>query len=728
MKSFRLGFPAEVTADGVAEVLTTLAGEPRGSALAPAHPTVAETLLSPTGVSWWVRLDGRRARRLQAASSRVLPGLRWDEAERPTFQANYAVELRAANSDRLLDTDLAPAAVARLLGVAGELHGGEAVLVQWQIGPTVSRSAIAPASSSSSSPWWSLPTWEQADRTNEEVTALRKKQSQHVFFAIGRIAVAGATGKRAYQLVAAALGGYHLLRAPGAGLSTRWLPSWWVTRRLDRAATSGAAMRLTATELAAVIGWPIGNPALRGVRYPEATLRPVDERSLQPRPKIGARVVGTSAYPGQGDKAVVQRPEDGLRHTWILGPSGVGKSTLLANLILTDIAAGRGVVAIDPKGDLADEILARISDRDAERVVVIDPSDPCPVGFNPLDGDRLGIDGVLHVMSSIWSGSWGPRLGDTLHAGLLTLAAKPGHSLAELPVLLTDPSFRRPLVSAAVAQDRLGLGTFWPWFDNLSDDARAQVLAPIMNKLRAFLLRPQLRAVLGQARPRFDLNDIFTNQAVVLVRLPKGELGGEAAQLLGSLLVSHLWRLSLARTAVPATRRQPVFIYLDEFQEFLRLPVDLADALVTARGLGVGLVLAHQHLDQLDRSVRSAVLANAASRVAFRLGFEDAKVMAKHSRGGLRPEDLTGLGAYEAYASLLVKGEATSYGSINTLALPPAERDPEVIKAQSRSRYGVDRKATEATLTALIDTGTTPGQDGPSGPIGGRRTNPGAES
>lgn len=728
MRSFRLTFPTEVTVDSVADVLATLAAESRGSSFSPTTATTLETLITAGSVSWWIRLDGRRARRLQSAAERSLPGLRWDEADRPDLDVTRAIELRVSGDHRLLDSTRAEAAVGRLLGVSGELGAGEAVLVQWQIGSWMARSPIPPASANQSSPsLWTLPDWQPRPSTSDAVQAARKKQDDHVFAAVGRVAVAGATGRRATQLLYAAIGGYQLLRAPGVGVSTRLLPSWLVRRRLDAAVLPqlGPAIRLTATELATVVGWPVGNPHVPGVRYPASTRLRVDDRSLTGSSKPGTRLVGTSAFPAQASKGVLLRPEDGLRHLHVLGPSGVGKSTLLSHLILSDIAAGRGLVAIDPKGDLADEILSRVSAADAERIVLIDPSDPAPIGFNPLDGDAVGIDGVMHVIRSLWSASWGPRLGDVLHAGLLTLSALPGHSLAELPVLLTDEGFRRPLVSAAVAQDPLGLGTFWPWFDNLSDDARAQVLAPVMNKLRAFLLRPQLRAVLGQATPRFDLSEVFTRRAVVLVRLPKGELGSEAAQLLGSLLVAHLWRLSLARTAVPASKRQPVFFYLDEFQEFLRLPLDLADALVQARGLGVGLVLAHQHLDQLDRGVRAAVLANAASRIAFRLDHDDATVIAKRSGGRLRSQDLSGLAAYEAYASLLANGEPTPYGSIQTLPLPPAQFDPRTAAAQSRDRYGIDRDETEAALRALIETG---GPAEKRGPVGGRRRSPGGDS
>lgn len=730
MRSFCLTFPAGVTHEGVACLLDLLAGEPRGTVLSPAPVTILETVLSPAGASWWVQVEGRRARRLQAASERTVPGISWEAVAQPGFTISEAVELRATSTERLLDLTHVEAVAGRVLGVAGELGAGESVLLQWQIGPTVVRSPIA-TTTSETGPWWVLPGWEQTARTSEQATAARRKQEQHVYSVVGRLAVSGATGQRAWQLLNAVAGGYQLLAAPGMRIGMRRTPSWWVRRQMLRGVWPefGPQMRLTAAELAAVVAWPIGNPALPGVAYITSTRLRLPDAALVKDSGATARVVGEAAHPAQTDRVAVLRPEDGLRHLHVLGPSGVGKSTLLGNLILSDIAAGRGVVAIDPKGDLVDDVLARVRPEDSERVVVFDPSDSAPVGFNPLVGsDSVGIDGVMTVMRSIWAGSWGPRLGDALHAGLLTLAVQPGHSLAELPVLLTDVSFRRPLVSAAVAKDRLGLGTFWPWFDNLSDDARAQVLGPIMNKLRAFLLRADLRAVLGQAQPRFDLTDVFTKKAVVLVRLPKGEIGSEAAQLLGSLLVAHLWRLAQARSAVPANRRHPVFFYLDEFQEFLRLPVDLSDALVQARGLGVGLVLAHQHLGQLDKTVKAAVLANAASRVAFRLDHEDAGVIAKRSGKQLRPEDLSGLAAYEAYASLLVGGQATGFGSLRTRPLPAEVRDPAGLKQLNRERYGIDRTVTEDRLNALLETGTADGAQGPTGPIGGRRANPGGAS
>jgi hypothetical protein len=330
------------------------------------------------------------------------------------------------------------------------------------------------------------------------------------------------------------------------------------------------------------------------------------------------------------------------------------------------------------------------------------------------------VEGLFGVLHSLWAESWGPRLGDVLHAGLLTLALEPGHSLVELPLLLTNPGFRRPLVALARQRDPLGLAGFWGWFDELSPGQSAQVLAPVMNKLRSFLLRPDLRAVLGQTEPRFGLSEIFGAEAALgralLVRLPRGELGAEAATLLGSLVLHQVWQASQARSGMRSGKRSPVFVYLDEFQDLLRLPLALGEALVQARGLGVGLVLAHQHLGQLSPEVRAAVLANAGSRVVFGLDHDDAVLMSKRSGGTLQPSDFAGLPAFEAYVDLVSGNQASGYASARTVPLTAAQRSLSSVLSTNRRRVGVDRRETERRLSELVE-GSGGGSD-----VNGRST------
>lgn len=716
MTTLELQFPLGIDAETVGGFLRAVLAQ-RGRRAAASSPLVSEVRMTGKEVVWSLTVPGDLVPVVRRAARRHLIGLQLTATDRPRTAATRAAELRLSDSERLLATGTAADVAAGLLGVAHRVGEGEELVLQWVIGPAILRRPIEHSRTAPARTLWNLPDWERGPRSGEAAQAARRKHEEPVFAVVGRIGVHGTSRRRSSQLIGSIVAALGPLRAPGVGVVRRYLPSLLVRRRVAQQSLAGAVSEMTPLELASVLGWPIGNPVLPGVRYQAAPLMPMDRRAISrggsPR-RLGVPL-GDDQRPGA---SVVLGVGDALRHLHLLGPSGVGKSTVMAHLILADIAAGRGVAVIDPKGDLVTDVLARLPEGSEPRVIVIDPGDEAPVGFNPLAAGPAGIDAVLHVLQSIWAGSWGPRMGDILHAGLLTLALNPGRSLAELPLLLTDPAFRRPLVAGAVKRDPIGLGTFWSMWDGWSDEMRAQALGPVMNRLRAVLLRPELRAVLGQPDPRFDPATALKDRQVVLVRLNKGRLGGEGASLLGSLLVASMWRAAQARSAVPASRRHPVVWYLDEFQEVLRLPLDLGDALVQARGLGVGLVLAHQHLDQLDRSVRSAVLANAGSRIIFRLDHDDATVMAKRTGGTLRPDHLSALAPFETYASILVNGERTAYGSMRTEPLPPPTRDVDELLRQNRQRWGQPAGEVDERLQRLIH--GEPNAE-PAAAIGGRR-------
>jgi len=207
--------------------------------------------------------------------------------------------------------------------------------------------------------------------------------------------------------------------------------------------------------------------------------------------------------------------------------------------------------------------------------------------------------------------------------------------------------------------------------------------------------------VLGQSQPRFDLLQVFTERKVLLVSLAKGLLGPETAQLFGALVFNQLWQTVLGRVRIPPERRHPIMVYLDEFQDYLRLPTDLSDVLAQARGLGVGMTLAHQHLGQLTADVRAAVLANAGSRVCFRLNHDDAAVFARGSRVPAA-EDFRGLGRYEAYLSLLAAGERTPWASGRTRAPEPPTRESSDVRRRSRQHFGAEAASVEAEVRRLI--------------------------
>ena len=218
--------------------------------------------------------------------------------------------------------------------------------------------------------------------------------------------------------------------------------------------------------------------------------------------------------------------DDARQHLHVIGPTGTGKSTLLANLICQDIAAGRGVVVIEPKGDLVDDVLASIPADRVEDVVVLDP-DRERVSGRAEPAARRAVEDRSWSPTRCWPSStacgrrnWGPRLQDILHSSLLTLAGRGDASLCVLPALLTNPAVRRRL--RARVDDPIALEPFWAWFEAISDAERQQAIAPVLNKLRPFLLRKSVRAIVGQIEPRFRIDEVFTKRKIVLVSLAKG--------------------------------------------------------------------------------------------------------------------------------------------------------------------------------------------------------------
>ena len=486
------------------------------------------------------------------------------------------------------------------------------------------------------------------------------------------------------QLRQRVVGALQLTRAPGVGFQRRLLPSGLVRSRLDRLVQPafGWPAILNASELACVLGWPIGNPTIEGVSYSGHRQLPPTSGTTIREARSSSRVTGRATFPGS--EGLLHLPEQaGLHHLHVLGPTGTGKSTFLANLALQDIAVGRGVVVIDPgaKGDLVRDIADRIPKHRQRDVVLLDPSDEVPVGLNVLSASEpeLAVDAVVHVFHELWAAHWGPRTADVLHHGLLTLARTPGMTLCELPPLLLNAGFRQRVLQQ-LGSDALGVGPFWGWYQALSDAERAAVVGPVLNKLRAFTQREAIRSVIGQDGG-IDLNTVIRERKVLLVNLASGTLGSETAQLLGALIMAKLWQAIAGRSAVVAAERRPVFVYIDEFQQTLRLPMDLTDALVQARGLGVGLVLAHQHLGQLTPAVKSSLLSNAGSRVVFGLRATDGAAMAKEMGSGITAEDLQGLPAYETYQSLHIVGGRSRPASARTLPLTPSLGSGERVRS-----------------------------------------------
>jgi hypothetical protein len=451
---------------------------------------------------------------------------------------------------------------------------------------------------------------------------------------------------------------------------------------------------LNASELTALVGFPLGGQPVPGLVRGGC-------RQLAPSPEIPStgRVLAHATFPGI-ERSLALSPADSLHHLHLIGPTGVGKSTLLLNLIAQDMAAGAGVVVIDPKGDLVAEALERVPASRVDEVSVLDPTDEeRPVGFNLLAGangaHELGVDAVVSIFHDLFPAFWGPRTDDILRAALLTLLTEPGMTLCEVPLLLLDPSFRRRLVGRA--EDWV-LKQFWGWYEGLSEGERAAAIGPVMNKLRAVLLRRRIRNVIGQADGGLDLDQVVAGGHILFVPLTKGLLGEEASALVGSLVVTRLWQAVQRRAGLPIEQRPPIFAHVDEVQDYLRLPTDLGDVLAQARGLGLGLTLAHQHLGQLPVALRRAVMANARSRVIFQTSADDARVLARELAPYLEADDLRGLGPHEVVATLAIGARVAPPATGITLPPPPSTGMGKVARERSREQFGRDRAEVEAAI------------------------------
>lgn len=355
-------------------------------------------------------------------------------------------------------------------------------------------------------------------------------------------------------------------------------------------------------------------------------------------------------------------------------------------------------------------------------VVVIDPSDPCPVGFNPLalPGDpTLIADSILAVFKEIFAENWGIRSQDVLSAALLTLMQTKGASLLWLPALLTDENFRHSITDKLT--DEIVLKPFWKNYDAMKDSERKQEIAPVLNKMRQFLYRPGLRSVLGQSNPKFQLTDLFYKRKIVLVPLNKGMVGAESARLLGSLIVGLTWTLALSRASIPPEKRHVISMYIDELQDYLALPTNLSDALAQARGLGVGITMAHQYRSQLPPDIRAGIDANARNKIVFGLNAGDAKEMAAMSPE-LTALDFITLPRYEIYTNFMSEG--TSTGWIRGVTLPPMDSlcEPAELKALSQTTYGVPAEAVDKDFLKLLkQTQAEPPSDFDDSAIGRRK-------
>lgn len=685
------------------------------------HPRLARLLTGQPQIAWEIRASDAGttfgiwapasvpAGLIERAVAAVWPGItltiEQPPPELPAAGAWASSELALHGPEWFsLATDHGADPLALVLGQLAGLHEGEHALVQLVARPATGRErarlrAIArrirtaqPLTRTSRLLEPLLPRFRQPTRPTHDPTigpdvrAVLEKASSPLF----RFLIRTALGTENHD---AAIGRLRAISGAFAAYEGRvrlrrhrlHRPETKLTRR-----TLGRRARLASVvELAALAHLP-ADQSIPGIVRAGA-------RSVPPPP--GCANAGKPLGVDRDGRPVRLDVADARHHLHLLGPTGVGKSTLIAQLALTDLAAGRGSVVIDPAGDLVDDLLARIPDGQEDRVDLFDPLDPAPPGLNVLDGadHDLVVDQLVGIFARVFERFWGPRTDDVLRACLLTLTAAPQPAtLVDVPRLLTDPQWRSELLLDL--DDPVGLEPFWGWYDALSAGAQMHAIAPLLNKLRAFLLRRPVRAIIGQQHTTLDIPRGLNEGRLLLVRLPKGTLGEDTSRLLGSFIVARVWQAVLARAAHPPEQRPDCTLAIDEVQNYMTLPTPLPDILAEARKYRLSLLLAHQHLGQLRRELRDG-LTNARTKIYFQLSPADAAALRHEVMPELDAYDLEHLPAHHAAARVCRTGQAGAAFTLATEPLAPGSGDrARAVRVASRRRIGTRREQVEAQL------------------------------
>ena len=385
-------------------------------------------------------------------------------------------------------------------------------------------------------------------------------------------------------------------------------------------------------------------------------------------------------------------------HMYVIGKTGTGKSTLIANMIISDIREGRGVALIDPHGDLAERVLDFVPKERIDDVIYFNPGDlEYPIAFNPLEqssphAHHLVTSGLISVFKKIWPDFWGPRLEHILRHAIFTLLEYPGATLLDLPRLLTNKDFRYMVLKLVTNQQ---VREFWfSEFEKYSAWLRSEAISPILNKVGQFLTSLPLRNIVGQPENTFNLREVMDSGKILIVNLAKGQIGEDNCALLGAMLVTKIQLAALSRADGPEEKRKSFYLYVDEVHNFFTL--SFAGILSEARKYGLSLVLAHQYLDQLDDEMRAAILGNVGTLMAFRVGAEDAKYLAREFYPVFTEADLVNLPNHRIYLKLMIDGVTSRPFSAVTLAASEIEESfKEDIIEESRKRYAAKQKATK---------------------------------
>jgi hypothetical protein len=532
----------------------------------------------------------------------------------------------------------------------------------------------------------------------EMVAQAEQKVSRPLFAAVVRVAAQSPDGERAWELARSLGSALAQFADPVSNefipLSNDEYPDVFHIEDILERRSRRSGMILNADELVSLVHLPSSSVRL------EKLAREEKRTKAAPQLAVGhALVLGENTHAGKTVQVSLS-PEQRIKHTYVIGASGTGKSTLLLNMIIQDIRNGEGIGVLDPHGDLIDQVLEYIRESRFDDVVLLDPADEeYPVGFNILSAhselEKTLLSSDLVDVFRRLSTSWGDQMTSVLGNAILAfLESDRGGTLADLRRFLVEAEYRREFLGTV--RDPEVVYYWQKEFPLLSGKPQG----PILTRLDTFLRPKLIRHMIAQKENRLDFRSIMDGKKIFLAKLAQGAIGEENAYLLGSFIVSKLHQVAMARQEVKESERQNFYLYIDEFHNFIT--PSMASILAGARKYHLGLILAHQELRQMwnrDTDVTSAVISNPYTRICFRLGDFDAQKL-KDGFSFYEAKDLQNLGIGEAIARI----ERAEFDfNLKTLPLPVADQGSaemrrEKLVALSRQKYARHRAEIESEL------------------------------
>jgi len=397
------------------------------------------------------------------------------------------------------------------------------------------------------------------------------------------------------------------------------------------------------------------------------------------------------------------KTDDRRRHMYLIGKTGMGKSTILENMIVEDIRMGRGVAVVDPHGDLAEKVIQFIPSDRVNDVVYFNPSDvDYPFAFNVVEQvephlRHLVASGLIGVFQKLWADSWGPRLEYILRNSILAILDYPNSTLLGITRMLSDKTFRKKVVEKI--QDPV-VKAFWiKEFAGYADKFASEAVSPIQNKVGQFLSSSLIRNIVGQVKSSIDLRQIMDEGKILIMNLSKGRIGEDNSELLGAMMITKIQLAAMSRVNIHEAERRDFYLYVDEFQNFAT--DSFANILSEARKYRLNLIMGHQYIEQLSEKVKFAVFGNVGTLVVFRVGATDAEELVKEFTPVFTEEDLVNLPKYNICLKLMIDGVASDPFSARGLAPLTKEEETgneEKVIRVSRERYAGQREEVEEKI------------------------------